>query len=451
MSPSDGLSYFLDAPQKEIDTDGDSRMMTIPYAYLECGPTIESTTEAFSLVDMVVRHFPASASMRHWTNLSGGVTVESDTNEGEEGDGIKYINGNHEGRPKLLIALSSIQITVSGNNEESRVYSPGDVILLEDTLGKGHKMSAAPVDHDKAESTNMSDARGRDLSVLMISLPHNVHFPIYDWLEESSYLSESAGGEESPTETVEPASSTAASASASQPPTSSDSEHAHFGFTKGGLRHERLRPRKHSSFVPNMIRPCPADYDSAYSSLFMPMHGQYKHRHKRTGRRNPWWKEGQASKESASFDSTYPPPPGFTNYEKDSLLLDYLPSLRRTVLFSVGLSLTSSFIYCTQLLYPPLLVLWGGGTMVIGGALLSVLATRWGYRNWLADWEEEFRWKREVRRNMMHGEEEATENQEVDEDGLEDIVMSDNSHASSVKDRDEDTNAIEDEAAENVL
>lgn len=89
--------------------------------------------------------------------------------------------------------------------------------------------------------------------------------------------------------------------------------------------------------------------------------------------------------------------------------------------------------------------------MVIGGALLSVLATRWGYRNWLADWEEEFRWKREVRRNKMHGEEEATENQEVDEDGLEDIVMSDNLQASSVADRDEDTNAIEDEAAENVL
>ena len=75
------------------------------------------------------------------------------------------------------------------------------------------------------------------------------------------------------------------------------------------------------------------------------------------------------------------------------------------MLVGIGLSLTSSFMYCIQLLYPPLLVLWGGATMIIGGALVNVVATRWSYRRFVADWEEEWRWKREVKRNRLHKEE----------------------------------------------
>ncbi|KAL9180653.1 hypothetical protein ACHAXT_011106 [Thalassiosira profunda] len=96
-SPSDGLSYFLDSPQ--VDPEDSA----IPYAYLECGPTIESTTEPFSLTDMVLRHFPAAASVEHWANLGGGVTIETaDADEAfSEESGPNYIEGNHEGSPSF--------------------------------------------------------------------------------------------------------------------------------------------------------------------------------------------------------------------------------------------------------------------------------------------------------------------------------------------------------------
>eukprot|EP00579_Thalassiosira_antarctica_P027768 CAMPEP_0202007692 /NCGR_PEP_ID=MMETSP0905-20130828/12099_1 /ASSEMBLY_ACC=CAM_ASM_000554 /TAXON_ID=420261 /ORGANISM="Thalassiosira antarctica, Strain CCMP982" /LENGTH=778 /DNA_ID=CAMNT_0048565689 /DNA_START=279 /DNA_END=2615 /DNA_ORIENTATION=+ len=423
-SPSDGLSYFLDAPRIKDDSEdnGGDWMMTIPYAYLECGPTIESTTEAFSLADMVLRHFPASASMGHWTNLGGGVTIENERNEGDESEGsTKYIEGNQEGNPKLIVALSPIEITVSGNNEEARIFNPGEVILMEDTLGKGHKMKAAPsTSYDKAEPTKKHDAHGQDLSVLMVSLPHTVHFPINDWLEETSHLSSESttdGDKESPAPTVRHSS---ASASSTSPPTSYDAQHALYGFAPKHLHHEHRRLRKRSSFATNTKnKPCPLEYDSAYSSLFMPTHNTYR-KHGRN-RRNPRW-VGQSSKDS-SFDESYPPPPGFTTYEKESIIFHFLPSLRRTMLFGLGLSLASSFIYCVQLLYPPFLVLWGGATIVISGAFMNVLVTRWGYRNWVANWVEEWRWKREVRK-MLHNREGAGKKQEVDEDVVqEDIVV----------------------------
>lgn len=371
-------------------------------AYLECGPTIESTTEAFSLSDMVLRHFPASATMGHWANLGGGVTIETETNEGEKSEGPKYIDGNnHEGHPKLLVALSSIEITVSGNNEESRVFHPGDVVLMEDILGKGHKMRSAQVNHGKAESSRKPDAHSQDMSVLMVSLPHTIHLPMYDWLEESSFLHDSDSVKEPPTSTVQSSSSSVAASVSS--PTSYGAEHALFGFAPKHLHQKHRRLRKRPKFATNTKKPCPLEYDSAYSSLFMPTHNQYK-RHRRSKSKHPRWRESQFSEDS-TFDEAYPPPPGFTTYDKESTLFESLPSLRRTMLFGIGLSLTSSFIYCVQLLYPPLLVLWGGGTMILGGALMNVLATRWGYRRFLADWEEEWRWKREVRRNKIHREE----------------------------------------------
>ena len=50
--------------------------------------------------------------------------------------------------------------------------------------------------------------------------------------------------------------------------------------------------------------------------------------------------------------------------------------------------------------------------MILGGALLNILATRYGYRRFAADWEEEWRWKREVRRNLQ--EEEQQQEEKVD-------------------------------------
>eukprot|EP00578_Thalassiosira_sp_NH16_P008092 CAMPEP_0181104868 /NCGR_PEP_ID=MMETSP1071-20121207/15663_1 /TAXON_ID=35127 /ORGANISM="Thalassiosira sp., Strain NH16" /LENGTH=711 /DNA_ID=CAMNT_0023188107 /DNA_START=84 /DNA_END=2219 /DNA_ORIENTATION=+ len=441
-SPSDGLSYFLDAPQVVGAEDrGGDWMMTIPYAYLDCGPTIESTTEAFSLSDMVLRHFPASASMGHWTNLAGGITIDSDMTEGEEGGkGTKYIDGNsHEGHPKLLVALSPLEITVSGNNEESRIFNPGEVVLMEDALGKGHQMRAARVNQDNADSSRKFDGHGHDMSVLMVTLPHTIHLPMYDWLEEASYLHDSESVEE-------PLSSTGkGSSSSGSPPTSYGAEDALYGLAPRHLHQKHRRLRKFST---SAKKPCPLEYDSAYSSLFMPTYNQYRrNRHRR--KTYPRWRGSQIFNDP-TFDESYPPPPGFSFYDKHSEVFEHLPSLRRTMLFGMGISLSSSFIYCVQLLYPPLLALLGGGTVVLGGMMLNVLAARWGYRRFVADWEEEWRWKREVGRNKMHHAEMMDKGEEIN---VDDIVLHSASDAATENeeandDRSSDESEIETELAE---
>ena len=396
-SSSDGLSYFLDPAKVNPDVNNFDWMMTIPYKYLECGPTIESITEAFPVTDMVLRHFPHSASMSHWMNLGGGVTIENGLNE-KEWEGARYIDtdGNSNGHPKLLVALSPLEITVSGNNEETRVFNPGDVILMEDTLGKGHKLSAAPVIHDKA--SKKKDARGDDLYVIMVSLPHTVHLPIDDWLEESSFP------HESPSSSVQ----SFKSSHSSKPPTDSSEDdlsdkeeeatRALLGFAPKHLHHKHRKQSKRNSLSSISKSPCPLEYDSAYSSLFVPTQSQYR-RLRRSGSRP----QGGENRLTNDYE-TNPHTPWFSTNKRGSIWSRYLPSLRRTMLVGIGLSLTSSFVYCVQLLYPPLLVLWGGATMILGGALMNVLITRWSYRRFVADWLEEWRWRREVKRNKIRRE-----------------------------------------------
>ena len=402
-NPMDGLSYFLD-PQKEDNSSNNDLMMTIPYRYLECGPTIESTTEAFALNNMVLRHLPKHYHMTHWMNSGGGVTVENVVGvEGEEG-GAKYfdIEGNSEGHPKLLVALSPIEITVSGNNEESRLFYQGDVILMEDILGKGHKLNSAPVDtsqHSKEESG--SQQHGQDVYVIMITLPHTVHLPVYDWLEEASSIQNLSS--------TTLLAATAANGSNNIDRTLDADETDQDDMTKKletmrtlsefSSKHHKYRRLKikRSSLTSERQQPCPLEYDSAYASLFIPTHHNQYNR-KRINRRGGV--RHNTIKDSV-FDDTNPNPPWFYTHAKESILARYLPSLRRTMLISLGLTLTSSFVYCTQLLYPPLLALWGGATVILGGALVNVLVTRWSYRRYIADWLEEWRWRREVHRNGM--------------------------------------------------
>ncbi|KAL7446799.1 hypothetical protein ACHAXM_011259 [Skeletonema potamos] len=361
-SPHDGLSYFLEVPEKDM-----SAMMTIPYTYVSCGQNVESTSEAFSLDDLVVRHLPAGADISHWVNLGGGVTI--DTDDDDEGSSPRYINGNHDGRPKLLVALTPIEIVVSGNDEESRIFSPGEIILMEDTLGKGHKMRA--------------NSRGKDLSVIMISLPHTVHYPAVNW---SSVQDEH----------------TNASPSDSASSWHSAAHQSLFGFAP---KHRHLRSKaRHAT------KPCPLEYDSAYSSLYTPTSHTKIRRKRRRRDRTQSNRNSFATSADSSDDSNYPPPPGFSTYnEHDQMsIFKYLPSLRQSMLIGIGLSLTSSFVYCAQLLYPPFLALWGGATVVVLGALVNVSGARWLYQqNWMVVWEEERRWKREVKRHKKLREAEA--------------------------------------------
>ncbi|KAK1738023.1 hypothetical protein QTG54_011317 [Skeletonema marinoi] len=373
-SPHDGLSYFLDVPDVDMTT-----MMTVPYTFLDCGRNIESTTEAFSLDDLVVRHLPAGADISHWVNLGGGVTIDTEDDEDEDSS-PRYINGNHDGRPRLLVALTPIEIIVSGNDEESRTFAPGEMILMEDTLGKGHKMKA--------------NARGKDLSVIMISLPHTVHYPAVNW---SSVQKDH----------------TKSSSSDSESSWHSGAHQSLFGFAPKH-RHPRSKAR-------HATKPCPLEYDSVYSSLFTPTsHTNLKRQKRRRRDLTRVKRKGFATTaEDSSDDSNYPPPPGFTTYNEPQTIFKYVPwSLRQSMLVGIGLSLTSSFVYCAQLLYPPFLALWGGATVVVLGAVVNVMGVRWLYQqNWVVVWEEERRWKRELRRHKKRKEEDAAKSKGPAADG----------------------------------
>ena len=158
------------------------------------------------------------------------------------------------------------------------------------------------------------------------------------------------------------------------------------GFTPKHLHHKHCRQCKHSYLATESLKPCPFEYDSAYSSLFIPTHNQYK----RLGRSRSRPRRGECQFTKASFDETHPPPPWCSTYEKELIGFCCLPSLRRTMLVGLGLSLTSSFVYCVQLLYPPLplLAILSGAIMISGGALMKVLVARWSYRRFVADWLE---------------------------------------------------------------
>jgi hypothetical protein len=379
-SPSDGLSYFLDVPADPNALELENWMMNIPYTYVECGPTVESTTESFLLEDMVVRHFPHAAAMGHWVNLAGGVTIERSKKDHDENELESYINESIDGHPKLLVALSPIEITVSGNNEETRTFYPGEVVLMEDTLGKGHKMRAARGKFDD----NSSKSHGQDLKVLMVSLPHSVHYTVSDL---NNYARHQRAKSTSSTNTLKPNEPS----EHPSPSSYSGAKHSIFGLVPKHLSKGRMRrDYRSASMIAHDTKPCPLEYDSAYSSLFTPPYHQ-----RRSNRR----RQMNHPKVESVFSSEYPPPPGHSTYDEESILFRFLPSLRRTMLFGIGLSLTSSFVYCVQLLYPPLLALIGGATFVMGGALINVLGTRWSYRQWLAVWEEEWRWRREMKRH----------------------------------------------------
>merc|ERR1719410_1298826 len=161
-------------------------------------------------------------------------------------------------------------------------------------------MSAAPVNHDNDEP------HGQDMSVLMVSLPHTVHFPINDLPEEPSHVGDITHGEET-------TSSLTSNSAVSSPPSTYGAEHALFGFAPKHLHQNHRSHRKRSSSSAIMKKPCPLEYDSAYSLLFMPT------RHHRNGQQRyktkVQWRRGDLSNDS-SFDETYPPPPGFSTYKR---------------------------------------------------------------------------------------------------------------------------------------
>jgi len=157
--PSDGLSYFATEPFPDIvpksalassSTTTDNHHLEIPYS--DCGYS-GSTTQAIPLKAGHFRHLPPGAHPQSWTTATSA----------RAGNALLAAlsgNGGHRKDPQLMIALKPLKITVSGNGGESRRFSAGDCVLLEDTVGRGHKLD--PIG-------------GEELSVLMLTLPRHHH------------------------------------------------------------------------------------------------------------------------------------------------------------------------------------------------------------------------------------------------------------------------------------
>ena len=153
----DGLSYFVDSAEdnmvdSELSVLGPSPVLgdlTIPF--LDCG-AVGSFTDAMSMRDCSFRHLPSGAEPFGWS------TVDT---------------------PQIMVALQPLEVTVSGGGGDDgleatrRNFRAGDVLLFEDTEGKGHKMKAAPVKKKGATGGKPAPTPSLhpDMSVLIISLP----------------------------------------------------------------------------------------------------------------------------------------------------------------------------------------------------------------------------------------------------------------------------------------
>lgn len=132
-------------------------------------------------------------------------------------------------------------------------------------------------------SSKKPDSYGQELSVVMVGLLQIIHLPIYDWLEEPCL-------HKSPSLSLPSFTSLALSKSPSNHngadnidnDTDNEEEEEEevnqdlLGFTPNQVHHKHRRQCKHSSFATELLKPCPFEYDSACSSLFIPTHNQYK-------------------------------------------------------------------------------------------------------------------------------------------------------------------------------
>ena len=141
VTKSDGRSYFLDSSDR------------IPY--LECG-AIGSTTSPVSVKHLTFRHFPNGAEPSEWSTVHV---------------------------PTLCIPLTPMEVQTSSG--ESRIFEAGSVILLEDTMGQGHKLKSAAStttnsnNNNNNNNSNNNHQHYEDLMAAMISLPNHHHYHHY--------------------------------------------------------------------------------------------------------------------------------------------------------------------------------------------------------------------------------------------------------------------------------
>ena len=141
-----GLSYFVSQKLPLIQ-------------YVDCGPS-GSSTDDLHISSIQFRHFPPQAET--------GWGIASKTSV----DGLEQKNS-----AQLIVCLNPLEVTVSGNAAdgrdnhggaflEKRLFAPGEIVLLHDTYGKGHKLK--------------STSARTPLSILTINLPlHNHHTSLF--------------------------------------------------------------------------------------------------------------------------------------------------------------------------------------------------------------------------------------------------------------------------------
>ena len=138
-NPDDKLAHFDD------ETKNDNPVV-LPY--WECG-VAGSTTVPVPLSSLTVRHLLGGSKPGSFeTGCGRGETV------GVSGRGIGAAN-NENKHPRLIVPLTTMEIVL--NSGQTRIFLPGDVILLENCLTGGHILQG----HE-----------GHDMVAMMLTLPH---------------------------------------------------------------------------------------------------------------------------------------------------------------------------------------------------------------------------------------------------------------------------------------
>ena len=142
--PHDKLAHFDDDDNNE--KKGESKPIVLPY--WECG-VAGSTTVPVPLSSLTVRHLLGGSKPGSFeTGCGRGETV------GVSGRGIGASN-NENKHPRLIVPLTTMEIVL--NSGQTRIFLPGDVILLENCLTGGHILQG----HE-----------GHDMVAMMLTLPH---------------------------------------------------------------------------------------------------------------------------------------------------------------------------------------------------------------------------------------------------------------------------------------
>ena len=168
--PYDKLAHFDDSfpeddKSNENDntttdsSDNDRSAKPIVLPYWECG-VAGSTTVPVPLSSLTVRHLLGGSKPGSFEGGCGrGETMGIGGGMGRGmGIGLGGAANNDDTHPRLVIPLTSLEIVL--NSGQTRIFKPGDVILLENCLTGGHILQG----HE-----------GHDMVVMMLTLPHPYH------------------------------------------------------------------------------------------------------------------------------------------------------------------------------------------------------------------------------------------------------------------------------------